>query len=580
MTAISQSEFLQALGWAVLNSLWQMALLWVVYQSVTAIFAIKQSSQKSSLATSLLFAGFAWFVFTFIMILVERPEASGYASFMNVERNSALNRWLEISLPIASIAYLILLSLPLINFIRNYRFVQVIRYYGLSKANVEWRMFVQRLSGQMGITKNVQVWMSEMVNSPVTIGYLKPVILLPVAAVNHLSAQQIEAVLLHELSHIKRFDYLINLITRLIQSVLYFNPFVKAFSRIIEREREKSCDEIVMQFEYEPHGYASALLTLEKASTAPARTLAVAAASGKKSELLGRIESILGIQKKPEFSFNKIAGVMAALLCFIGLNALLIMTRPGNTNTTGPGFLSQISSPFLSFTDNNMAAVGLAGSENNRGSIVNQIKDMPHALAGVTPVQNPFTLAPVKQDNPEPDATPAEPAYPDYAQYVNLFQPVVPQLDEEQEAEIKKALSNSKRVIGEVQWKTLENNIADAMSDEEKVEMKKAYSKALDRADWEKMAENLRIAYNDIDWKALNNDLKTAVAEIRMDSLQHVYTGALAGLANLKDELKEKGLKGIPDSNLTLVEVENKIKEIQQVTNRLKAAKGRKIIHL
>ena len=106
-------------------------------------------------------------------------------------------------------------------------------------------MFVKNLAAQMGIKKPVHVWISELVCSPVTIGYLKPIILVPLAAINHLTTQQLEAVLLHELSHIKRYDYLINLIINFIQTILYFNPLVKAFVKIIEREREKSCDEMV-----------------------------------------------------------------------------------------------------------------------------------------------------------------------------------------------------------------------------------------------------------------------------------------------------------------------------------------------
>ncbi|HKO81470.1 MAG TPA: M56 family metallopeptidase, partial [Chitinophagaceae bacterium] len=285
MFAIGQSNFLQALGWAVLNSLWQMALLWVVYQLVTALFRTAKSSQKSSLATTLLFTGFAWFVFTFFAILADVSSAhSGYSSFIIINSNEEVNNWLYTTLPIASVVYLVLLILPLLNFIRNYRYVQVIRRYGLTKADVQWRMFVQKMAAQMGINKPVHVWMSEFVTSPVTIGYLKPIILLPVAAINHLSAEQTEAVLLHELSHIRRFDFLINIITKIIQTILYFNPFVKAFANIIEEEREKNCDEMVLQFQYEPHGYASALLALEKA-TQVSPSLAVAASGGKKNTL-------------------------------------------------------------------------------------------------------------------------------------------------------------------------------------------------------------------------------------------------------------------------------------------------------
>ena len=181
MFAIGQSNFLQALGWAVLNSLWQMALLWVVYQLITAIFRTAKSSQKSSLATILLFAGFAWFVFTFFAILADVSSAhSGYSSFIIINSNTEVNNWLYTMLPIASIVYLVLLILPLLNFIRNYRYVQVIRRYDLTKVDVQWRMFVQKMAARMGINKPVHVWISEFVTSPLTIGYFKPIILLPV----------------------------------------------------------------------------------------------------------------------------------------------------------------------------------------------------------------------------------------------------------------------------------------------------------------------------------------------------------------------------------------------------------------
>ena len=173
----------------------------------------------------------------------------------------------------------------------------------------------------MGIRKPVSIWLSENVTSPVTIGFLKPVILIPIAAITNLTTRQLESLLLHELSHIKRHDYLINLLINCVSTILYFNPFVKLFMRSIEREREKSCDEMVIQFQCDPHGYATALLQLEKANhfTKPL-TLA---ASGKKNDLLHRIEMILGFNKNPVFSFNKLAGLFAGLVFAIGLNSIL-----------------------------------------------------------------------------------------------------------------------------------------------------------------------------------------------------------------------------------------------------------------
>ena len=305
-----QANFLQSLGWAVLNSLWQLALLWIIYHVITGVTRNSKSSLKTSLASSLLIGGFAWFIYTFITAYINGGIDTIISStFTGTEGNTDVNEWFQQSLPIASVLYLVLLVMPFLHFIRNYRYVQIIRRYGLTKINVDWRMFVKKMSAQMGITKKVQIWVSEFVSSPVTIGFLKPVILVPLAAINHLTPQQLEAVILHELSHIKRLDYLVNLIINFIQTILYFNPFVKALVKIVEREREKNCDEMVLQFQYDSHEYASALLMLEKTNHAE-KILAIGAA-GKKNDLLQRIELIMGVQKKPVISFNKLAGPTA-----------------------------------------------------------------------------------------------------------------------------------------------------------------------------------------------------------------------------------------------------------------------------
>jgi beta-lactamase regulating signal transducer with metallopeptidase domain len=562
MFTISQSSFLQALGWAVLNSLWQMALLWVIYQSVTAVFRVNKSSQKGNLATLLLFSGSAWFAFTFFSILIDRPvSTTGYTSFVTIQGNSAVNDWLFMMLPIASIVYLVLLILPILNFIRNYRFVQAIRNYGLSKANVKWRMFAHKIAAQMSIGKSVQVWMSEFITSPVTVGYLKPMILLPVAAINHLSPQQIEAILLHELSHIKRFDYLINLITRSIQTILYFNPFVKAFASIIEREREKNCDEIVLQFQYEPHGYASALLELEKVSHMP-HSLAVAATAGRKNELLNRIESILGIQKKPALSFNKLAGIMAALLCFISINALLLLSKPGQTGAA-PGLFTDLAGPFHLYATPAFQDVTHAQKEGQE-----ELESTPianHLVASIDqPASEKEILMPSKKLEKAPLINPFpvienESSLP-YG-FVSFTENIIPVLDQEKEVQVQEVLDASKKVLTEEQWKDVEITIADALNSQEKDKVKLEYQKAMDKLDWDKMENKLRLSYNEINWKQVNSELNKALVEIKLDSLQKVYTTVISNLSCLKKELVEAGDPGIPDTDITLETVECKRKK-------------------
>src|ERR1043166_9286049 len=341
MTAAAESVFLYALGWAVLNSLWQMALLWGVYQFISGI-AKSKPSQKSTLATLLLIAGFAWFLYTLISVLAHQTSNSILikSGIAGSTINEKLIGWLQQTLPAAAITYMILLVFPIIQFWRNYRYIKTIQQEGLSKINVEWRIFAGKMASLMGIKKKVEVWVSEFVNSPVTIGFLKPIILVPIAAVNSLTTEQMEAVLLHELSHIRRHDYLLNFIINGIRAILCFKPFVKLFVKSIEREREKSCDEMVIQLKYDPRGHATALLILQKANhyTKPL----VIAASGNKNDLLHRIEMILGIRSKPVFSFNRLAILFGGLLFAIGFNAILISEKK-SSGENSPITLSQYS---------------------------------------------------------------------------------------------------------------------------------------------------------------------------------------------------------------------------------------------
>lgn len=572
MDAISRSNLLQSIGWSVFNSLWQMALLWIAYQLIVSIFRIKRSSHKGALAASFLFAGFAWFVITFLALVSGNDNAENIytGGFINIDNNRQLNEWFALALPYISVAYLVLLLIPVLNFIRNYRYVQVIRRYGLSKADVYWRIFAQKIASQMGINRPVYVWMSELITSPVTIGYLKPIILLPLASINHLTTQQTEAILLHELAHIKRYDYFINLLSRFVRTILYFNPFVKAFGKIIEREREKTCDEAVIQFQYEPHSYASALLTLEKASYIPNRSFVVAAADGKKGEFLQRIEWILGIRKKQSFSFARMAGVMIALLCFIGLNALIIMNRPLEANGKSDPF-TFLSSP-LEFNSGDGKAEKIIQDEQNPIQIVNNPSDP-------SPVAENNTKETNNKENPavENEIVSEELPY----QYVASFQEIIPQLDENQEKKIQEALAESKRVMQETQWKHVEENIADAMTLNEKKKVKEEYKKALDKhLDLEKIENQLRLAYDQIDWVKINAELDYALAEIKMDSLKTVYTIALSNLSKLQTELVKTKQAGVPDSDITVESIEAKKNELQQSINKIKAVRLKKTIHL
>ena len=561
-----QANFLQSLGWAVLNSLWQLALLWIIYQFITGIFRTAKSSFKSSLASSLLTGGFAWFIYTFLSALTDNSNPLIISpSSANAESNAELNSWLQETLPVACVLYLVLLIFPLLQFVRNYRYVQVIRKYGLTKMKVEWRMFVSRIAAQMNIQKKVQIWVSEFVSSPVTIGFLKPVILVPLAAINHLTPQQLEAVLLHELSHIKRFDYLVNLIINFIQAVLYFNPFAKAFVKIVEREREKKCDEMVLQFQYDSHEYASALLLLEKTNHSPEHFSI--GTTGKKNDLLHRVECIMGMCKKPVISFNKAARLLCSLFFVAAFNMLLIKKESSFSREIA-SFNYYMASPFRfaaqSVSDN--------GAENTIPIFTAASPDKYNAKY----IKNP---PPQKTEYPVPSIS-SDIASPEMMQAWYEPSPKIPELKKYQEKQIKEALQASKKVLESVQWKAMEKGLADVFTQKEKEELRSDYQKELNNFDWNKWENKLRIAYDNVDWEKVNHQLATAINQVRLDSLQRVYNNVIVKLNDVEKELTLQQLNGIPDSDISLKEIYNRKQQTQKELNKLRGVRTKKIVHL
>jgi len=581
MPALAESNFLQALGWAILNSFWQMAFLWVLCKGLLSLSNNWKAHVKAGLATGFLLAGFAWFIGSFTLALKSHPGTNWVQETLYVlDARPSYYTVLNEYLPYASFLYLILLILPVRQFIRNLRYVYIIKNSGLSKINVKWRLFVRNLSAQIGIKRKVKIWFSEFVNSPVTIGYFKPVILIPAAAVNHLTPEQMEAVLLHELAHIRRQDYLFNFIITLIRTILYFNPFVRFLVNLIEEERETSCDQLVVQFQYNPQNYASALLQLEKNAVVSASSL-VLAALGKSNSLVKRIEKILGVYR-PEVSFRRVIGSLAAILTVLLMNAFFIFQNRNaeNSDAAVSSFNDPLLNAFTSFLQTSR-------TQNKTASPVIQTQSLSPASAEA----EPETLASAPVDFKEADQTDSplavvtEPAEPTRISGpympVNNLEIVVPELNIKEEEQVKATVDATKRILEEKEWSEMEKNLADALNSLEKEKVKYLYVKELQKnQDWSKLEDKLKIAYQSLDWSKINTQLNSELAQIKRDSIINVYEMALTELTGYQNKMLEDQLNSIPDSDVTIKAIEEQQKQIQEQIRKLKATRSRKIIRL
>jgi bla regulator protein BlaR1 len=126
------------------------------------------------------------------------------------------------------------------------REVYVLRHKNTSGTGSYWEERVRQLCGQLGIRRLVGIAQSGRAKTPMVIGHLKPLILVPLGMLTSLSATEAEAVLLHELAHIRRSDYLVNLLQNIMEIIFFFNPAVLWLSALIKAERENCCDDLAV----------------------------------------------------------------------------------------------------------------------------------------------------------------------------------------------------------------------------------------------------------------------------------------------------------------------------------------------
>jgi beta-lactamase regulating signal transducer with metallopeptidase domain len=171
-----------------------------------------------------------------------------------------------------------------------------------------WQQRLGTLRARLSITTPVRLLESSAAAVPMVIGWLRPVILLPPAVLTGLTPQQIEAILLHELAHVRRHDHLVNLVQIAVETLLFYNPAVWWLSGRIREEREHCCDDVAAAALGSPLPYAQSLLHLEELRRPPA--LAMAATGGS---LLQRVRRLMAPPPPPRVGAYWMAALLLAL---------------------------------------------------------------------------------------------------------------------------------------------------------------------------------------------------------------------------------------------------------------------------
>jgi beta-lactamase regulating signal transducer with metallopeptidase domain len=323
------NALINAIGWSIFHSLWQGALIYGILFMVMMAFPKMAARTKHNLAFAAICVLFVAFVLNFFYTLkvpvaggdqqvaaaVDGPAAS-MASLVPFS-TSLLNR-AEQLFPYLVAIYGIGLLLQVFVLASGFRKLLQLKKATRQQVPEAWLAVFDSIMERFHIRRNVGFYLSESVNVPLVIGYFKPIVLFPVALAAQLDIDQVEAILIHELSHIRRNDYLLNLVKMVIEAVLFFNPFVWLCSRFIQIEREHACDDLVLSLTGTPLTYAHALLKLEllKVKDTPALSLA---ASGESQHLYQRIKRITDMKTNYINPKQQILSITLALATIISL---------------------------------------------------------------------------------------------------------------------------------------------------------------------------------------------------------------------------------------------------------------------
>ena len=345
---IKTAHILDSLGWAVTHSLWQGAL------AALAIFIFRATTKDNQanlrcgfelLALGFCFAAFIVnFALNILAPISPAPVMPALVEIFNgataLPVDTAINgSAVPISgqsftryTPLLGVMWCFGFILLATRYTIGFAMTRRLRTKGLSPAPRHWQDKFRVLVLNSGIYSSVSLHISNRVTAPVTLGFLKPVVLVPASFFSGLPSEQIEAILMHEIAHIRRHDYLINLFQTAIKTVLFFHPAIHYICKTIDEDREKACDDFAVSYTQNPAALARGLATLRLNLTPP--NFAMAATQQRKPLLrrLTRLTAPEETRRRPAQVATTLAALLVAAGTYTAMNVQFANAHPPETS--------------------------------------------------------------------------------------------------------------------------------------------------------------------------------------------------------------------------------------------------------
>jgi TonB family protein len=327
---LSRQWLVHSVGWTLLHFCWQgavvAALLWCVLQVVDerrsqlryAACCVSLGLMVALPAATLFHLGAA--DYRLALALRDAPMDAGLTLTVRAADAGVGGAWwaraaatLDRSMPWLLLAWMAGAAMFLVRLCVGFDVTRRMRRSAMEAPESLQAMFA-RLTQAMRLLRPVRLLRSALVEVPTVIGWLRPMVLLPASCFTGLSEMQIEAVLCHELAHIRRHDYLVSVVQSVVESLLFYHPAVWWVSRQMRRERECCCDAVAVAMGGDVLLYARALKSLEER-----RELYPAMALGANGGVLTmRIKRLLGCSDRSAAAQAASIVLLAAMVVTVG----------------------------------------------------------------------------------------------------------------------------------------------------------------------------------------------------------------------------------------------------------------------
>lgn len=321
LTNVLAGKVIQAFCWMLIHSLWQGLLFIIITGVVMMLTARSGAALRYNIVSVLFFLFITVCGFTFIRELnytVDHISMLHYANPVDINESSLqyfFKRFINYASSHASLIvmlWFIIFCLKAVKMATALIYNNQVKNHKIQIASACWKNKITDLCKKLQIKRTVLLFESEIVKIPVVMGHFKPLIFIPVGLLTSLPAEEVEAVLLHELVHIRRNDYVVNMVQVIAESIFFFNPALLWMSDMLREERENCCDDIAVAHSKSKKQFIQALISFKEHAlyTSSYKTAFLAG----KNQLLRRVSRIINNRNNTLDTVGKIFFMASILL--------------------------------------------------------------------------------------------------------------------------------------------------------------------------------------------------------------------------------------------------------------------------